>query len=109
MMNLSDHKESTMYKKLDYIDFPSDSIEYFKILIRIGKNIRLQRIEKEYSLTDLSLMTDISLDYLSKIENGKAPKVSIYKYLSICIALKLNPTDLMHGVNELIPFSKDTK
>ena len=54
-------------------------------------------------------MTDISLDYLSKIENGKAPKVSIYKYLSICIALKMNPTDLMHGVNELIPFSKDTK
>lgn len=98
-----------MYKKLDYIDFPSDSINYFKVLIRIGKNIRLQRIEKEYSLTDLSLMTDISPNYLSKIETGKAPKPSIYKLLLICIALKMNPNDLMNGVNELPPFSKDTK
>lgn len=98
-----------MYKKLDYIDFPSDSIEYFKVLIRIGKNIKVQRIEKEYSLTDLSLMTDISTNYLSLMENGKAPKPSIYKFLLICIALEMNPNDLMHGVDELPPFSKDQK
>ena len=51
-----------------------------------------------YSLTDLSVMTDISTSYLSRVENGKALKPTIYTYLLICTALEMNPNDLFKGL-----------
>lgn len=87
-----------MYKYLKDIEFGSNSKEYKLILARIGKNIKVHRIEMNYSLTDLSVMTDISTSYLSRVENGKALKPTIYTYLLICIALEMNPNDLFKGL-----------
>ena len=61
-----------MYKYLTEVNFEKNSLEYKNILVKLGKNIKHHRIEQDYSLTDVSVMTDISTSYLSKLENGKA-------------------------------------
>lgn len=35
---------------------------------------------------------------LSRVENGKAIKPTIYTYLLICTALEMNPNDLFKGL-----------
>ncbi|NLH35923.1 MAG: helix-turn-helix transcriptional regulator [Lactococcus chungangensis] len=88
-----------MYKYLTEVNFEKNSLEYKNILVKLGKNIKHHRIEQDYSLTDVSVMTDISTSYLSKLENGKAPKPSVYTFLKICIAIKMEPRLLFNKVN----------
>ncbi|MCF8453831.1 MAG: helix-turn-helix domain-containing protein, partial [Pedobacter sp.] len=59
---------------------------------QIGEKIRKYRKEKGYSLDDVSLMTGLSINTLSSIENGGNTYVS--HCIAICQALELKPSEL---------------
>jgi len=53
--------------------------------MRIILKVRENRLEKDWSLRDLSHQTGISKSELSKIENGLA-EPSITNYIKLCLA-----------------------
>lgn len=68
---------------------------------QIGEKIRKYRKEKGYSLDDVSLMTGLSINTLSSIENGGNTYVS--HCIAICQALGLKPSELFDIQIELKP------
>ena len=62
----------------------------------LGKHIRKLRQEKNLTLEDISLKTNINIVYLSKIENGQAKGVSVFAHLAkIAKALNVELYQLM--------------
>jgi len=59
----------------------------------IGKNIKLFRKKEHLTLNDLSKKTDISVSFLSNIENG-SKQPTLLTLEKIAIALKINLTSL---------------
>lgn len=81
-----------------------EETDYSSILKKIGKRIKIIRIEKDLSLLELSLITDLSTSYLSKIENGKAYKPTLQLYLKICQGLEIKPSEILIILDKLSPF-----
>ena len=73
----------------------------------LGQKVKRARNENNLSITDLSRLSGMAGSYISLIENGKKPKVSMYTFLRLCYFLKINPSEFFIGVDELPPFSND--
>jgi len=68
---------------------------------QIGDRIRKYRKDKGHSMEDVSLMTGLSINTLSSIENGGNTYVS--HCIAICQALGLKPSELFDIQIELKP------
>ena len=67
-------------------------IEQF--LIKLGKQIKKYRIDKDFSQENLATKANMHVTYISKIERGKA-KVTIEYLLKICDAFNIQLKDLV--------------
>lgn len=63
----------------------------------IGEKIKKKREEKEMTILELSEKSDVRKEYLQKIENGQARKLSIVKLCKIANALSTSPQVLVEG------------
>lgn len=68
---------------------------------QIGERIRKYRKQKGHSMDDVSLMTGLSVNTLSSIENGGNTYVS--HCIAICRALELKPAELFDIPIDLKP------
>lgn len=65
------------------------------IFILIGKNIKKFREEKGYTLNDISISTNLDINYLENIEkNGVDGSITFEELIKISSALDINITDL---------------
>ena len=64
---------------------------------RLGPRIRILRTERNWSLKDFAVETDLSVSQLSSIERG-AHLPSIESFLSICHALGQKPSDIFLSI-----------
>lgn len=79
------------------------------IALHIGRRIKAERKIKEISILELSLLSGVSDNHISLIENGKRIKVSLNIYLKLAAALELDPLVLFEGINRFPPFKGKTK
>lgn len=63
----------------------------------LGKNIREERLKRDLSLKDLSLITNINKRQLYKIESGEN-KIGLKGVLRIMIALEIQPNKLFEQI-----------
>lgn len=63
----------------------------------LGEKIKKKREEKGITILELSEKSDVRKDYLQKIENGQARKLSIIKLCKIANALSTSPQILVEG------------
>lgn len=63
----------------------------------LGEKIKKKREEKGITILELSKKSDVRKDYLQKIENGQARKLSIIKLCKIANALSTSPQVLVEG------------
>lgn len=70
-----------------------------EILIQFGENVKVERIRKKLTQQQLSEIMNVSINYLSNIENGKQ-NMSLGKVLELANYLQ---TD----INNLLEFKKD--
>lgn len=85
--------------------------------IDIGNKIRKQRIKKHMTQEKLAEYSNLSVNYVSKLERGQKTNISINKLLDICNALNitvslligddLNQSNLPSSTKELIKLLKD--
>lgn len=85
--------------------------------IDIGNKIRIQRIKKNMTQEKLAEYSDLSVNFISKLERGQKTNISINKLLDICNALSitiatlldddLNQSDLTPSTKELIKLLKE--
>ncbi|OHX26502.1 hypothetical protein BKX95_09915 [Streptococcus iniae] len=73
----------------------------------LGRKIKKARLENELSITDLSRVSGMAGSYISLVENGKKPKLSMFTLLRLCFFLNVNPSEFFNGIEELPPFSND--
>lgn len=79
------------------------------IALHIGRRIKAERKIKEISILELSLLSGVSDNHISLIENGKRIKVSLNIYLKLAAALDLDPIVLFEDINRFSPFKEKTK
>jgi FixJ family two-component response regulator len=65
---------------------------------RLGKRLRVLRVERDWSLKDSARETGISVSQLSSIERG-AHMPSIESLLSLCHAFALRPSELFASID----------
>ncbi len=65
--------------------------------MKIGERIRKLREEKGFSQSALARLSDISNDYMHKIESGKVSNIGIEVIDSIAKALTIEPTLILYG------------
>lgn len=61
----------------------------------IGRQIRLARVGKDMKAKELAKQAGIAPKYLSQIENGKAPGISVDVLARLCRALETAPNAIM--------------
>ena len=67
----------------------------YNIFILIGKNIKKNREEKNYTIKDLAITTNLDIDYIEKIEKeGVDGSITFDELIKISSALGVNITDL---------------
>ena len=64
----------------------------------IGERIKMARKRKNLTQEQLSEMLDVSIPYLSRIENGTS-KINLNRLIKICEILNANPGELLIGVS----------
>ena len=69
-----------------------------EVLIIFGKNLRKYRENAGYSIEKLSEKTKINIQYLNKIENGKARRLPYYYVFLLAQAISVKPHDLCDGI-----------
>lgn len=68
------------------------------IYILIGKNISKYRIKKGYTLKDLSITTNLDINYLDEIEkNGVDGNITFDELNKICKSLEINMINLFEN------------
>lgn len=73
------------------------------ILVKLGENIRHQRVSLKLSQEQLSFACDLDRSYLGGVERGER-NVSIINLCKIAVALKTTPECLVNGISqELLP------
>ena len=65
---------------------------------RLGKRLRLLRVERDWSLKDSARETGISVSQLSSIERG-AHMPSIESLLALCSAYAVKPSELLRSID----------
>lgn len=63
--------------------------------INIGSKIRQQRIKKHMTQEKLAEYSDLSINFISKLERGQKTNISINKLLDICNALDITVSELL--------------
>lgn len=70
----------------------------FYILEIFGSNLKKIRENKNMSLKELSIKTQMRVEYLKKIENGTAYGLTISKIFIIANALNTTPSFFVEGI-----------
>ena len=81
--------------------------DYQEIQKKLGIKIKIARLKKKVSVSQLCEISDISAKHISNIENGKVGAPSLKVYLKICYALNMNPTDLFSDIENEPPFNDE--
>ena len=89
--------------KLDILELTD--LDYQEIQKKLGIKIKIARLKKKVSVSQLCEISDISAKHISNIENGKLGAPSLKVYLKICYALNMNPTDLFSDIENEPPFN----
>lgn len=66
-----------------------------ELLKRFGKNVKIERIKKDLTREQLSEIMNVSVNYLSNVENGKA-NMSLAKVLELAEYLKTDIENLLN-------------
>ncbi len=66
-----------------------------ELLKRFGKNVKIERIKKDLTREQLSEIMNVSVNYLSNVENGKA-NMSLAKVLELAEYLKTDVENLLN-------------
>nr|WP_240934982.1 helix-turn-helix transcriptional regulator [Enterococcus casseliflavus] len=74
------------------------------IALHIGRRLKAERKIKEISILELSILSGVSDNHISLIENGKRIKVSLNIYLKLAAALEIDPLVLFEDLNKFQPF-----
>ena len=69
-----------------------------EIFIKFGQNIRALREERVITIQELSKLTGIRVQYLKKIEAGKAYGMSSSNILIFAKAFKIKPYEVVKGI-----------
>jgi transcriptional regulator with XRE-family HTH domain len=69
-------------------------MNYKDVLKKFGKNVKLERIKKDYSQEDLAAILDVNRNYISKIECGNQ-NMSLKKITELANALNTNIENLL--------------
>lgn len=67
---------------------------------RLGKNIKIFRIERDLNQEALAFSANLDRSYLSKVENG-AVKLSVLKLYDIAEALDCTPQELLPSTKQM--------
>lgn len=67
----------------------------------IGKRLQKTRIENKISQKEMAEYLNISINYISKLENGKAG-IELKKFIKICDFLNISVYDVLNEKNENI-------
>lgn len=65
-----------------------------KILKKFGKNVKIERIKKDYSQEDFAEILGVSQNYIARIETGKQ-NMSLIKIAELALALNVEIEDLL--------------
>lgn len=79
------------------------------IALHIGRRLKAERKIKEISILELSLLSGVSDNHISLIENGKRIKVSLNIYLKLAAALEIDPLVLFEDLNKFQPFKNQPR
>ncbi|UZJ65238.1 helix-turn-helix domain-containing protein [Sphingobacterium sp. KU25419] len=71
------------------------------IILDIGIRFRMRRDELHYSQRDVAQMTGLTTNTIAAVEKGKG--TTIYNFLSICGALKIQPKSIFEKEIDLKP------
>ena len=63
--------------------------------LQIGEKIRKQRIKANLTQEKLAEYSDLSINFISKLERGQKKKISILKLNAICQALEISISELL--------------
>lgn len=66
-----------------------------ELLKRFGKNVKIERIKKDLTREQLAEIMNVSENYLSNVENGKA-NMSLAKVLELAEYLKTDIENLLN-------------
>ncbi|EMJ5457041.1 helix-turn-helix transcriptional regulator [Enterococcus faecalis] len=91
-------------KKKDWEISDLQDQDVFFIQKELGQKIKIGRIKKKVTLTDLSNISGITESYLSNVENGRVSSPSLRSYLKICYALNMNPAEFFADISDMPPF-----
>lgn len=65
-----------------------------KLLKKFGKNVKIERIKKDYSQEDFAEILGVSQNYIARIETGKQ-NMSLIKIAELAWALNVEIEDLL--------------
>ncbi|MBO8441607.1 MAG: helix-turn-helix transcriptional regulator [Firmicutes bacterium] len=77
--------------------------------INIGNRIRNYRIKKKMTQEKLAEYSDLSVNFISKLERGQKKNISINKLLNICNALNITVSELLDDDLNINGLSTSTK
>lgn len=63
--------------------------------LQIGEKIRKQRIKANLTQEKLAEYSDLSINFISKLERGQKKNISILKLNAICQALEISISELL--------------
>ncbi|OGH96594.1 MAG: hypothetical protein A2039_06170 [Candidatus Melainabacteria bacterium GWA2_34_9] len=69
-------------------------MNYEEVIKRFGKNVKFERIKKDYSQEDLAAILDVNRNHISKIECGNQ-NMSLKKITELANALNINIENLL--------------
>lgn len=69
-------------------------MNYEDVLKRFGKNVKFERIKKDYSQDDLAEILNVNRNHISKIECGRL-NMSLKKITELANALNINIENLL--------------
>lgn len=77
--------------------------------INIGNRIRNYRIKKKMTQEKLAEYSDLSINFISKLERGQKKNISINKLLNICNALDITVSELLDDDLNISGLSNSTQ
>lgn len=77
--------------------------------INIGNRIRNYRIKNKMTQEKLAEYSDLSVNFISKLERGQKKNISINKLLNICNALNITASELLDDDLNINGLSTSTK
>lgn len=87
-------------EKKDYWDYQNIEIEINKFQNELGKILKAYRRKQQLSILEMSQITGISINHLSKLENGKINSPSLRNYLKILSVIEINKFEFIDLINE---------